>query len=188
MPSDRSAIVARVEAHPETWWTDDDWRLVVETLGAIADLAAERGLVVAYHPHVGTHVESRREIDRLIGATDASTVKLCLDTGHILIGGTDPVDILNDAGERIVHVHAKDVDGAFLARLQRGEMSYDDGVRDGLYCDLGDGLVDWSGVAANLAAHGWVVAEQDRQLTIGDPAPVTSLRRNRAFLRRLLNA
>lgn len=191
MPPNRTAIVARVEAHPETWWNDDDWRQVSETLSAIAEIAGERGLALAYHPHVGTHVESSREIDRLIRATDPATVKLCLDTGHMLIGGADPVAVLNAAGDRVIHVHAKDVNGSFLARLQAGEISYVEGVRDGLYCDFGDGLVDWSGFAAGLSAHGfagWVVAEQDRQLTPGDPAPVTSLRRNREFLRRLLNA
>jgi inosose dehydratase len=78
-----------------------------------------------------------------------------------------------------------------LARMRAGDFNYFGAVDEGLYCDLGEGVVDWGGIAAGLKRFGftgWVVVEQDLRLTPGDPRPVASLRRNREFIRQLLNA
>lgn len=191
MSDDRAAVAGRVETHPETWWSDDDWHQVLINLAALDERSRAHGLHLAYHPHAGTHVESGREILRLLDATAKTGLRLCLDTGHILIGEIDPVAVLEQAGSRVVHVHAKDVDGAVLARMRGGEISYFAAVAQGLYCDLGDGEVDWDGIKHGLhqaGYTGWIVVEQDCQLRPGDSRPIVSLERNRGFVRRHFGA
>jgi inosose dehydratase len=187
---ERLGVVARVEDHPETWWNDRDWTQVRETLRDVAAIAGAYGVEVAIHPHVGGHVESGAEIRRVLDLTAGDPIKLCLDTGHIRIGGSDPIALLARECDRLVHVHAKDVDGDVLGRLQRSELSFFEAVGAGLFADLGRGIVDWQGLNLGLAAcdyRGWVVAEQDRLLEPGNPEPFASNRRNYDFLNRLLN-
>jgi inosose dehydratase len=187
MTDARAAVTGRVEQFPETWWTDDEWRQVRENIQTITDVAATHGVSPAVHPHAGTHIESGREIDILFGTAGEEAPLLCLDTGHILIGGVDPVSVLNRYSDRVALVHAKDVASAELDHLRAGDTTYREAVRDGLYCDFGEGLVNWNGIARGLdqaAFAGWMVAEQDRELQQGDPRPAASLRHNREFLRR----
>lgn len=186
---ERLGVVARVDDHPETWWTEEEWAQVPRTLAEVAAVAAEYGVEVAIHPHVGGHVESGAEIRRVLDLTAEGPVKLCLDSGHIRIGGGDPIALLNGECGRLVHVHAKDVDGEVLGQLQRSEIEFMEAVGAGLFADLGKGIVDWQGVTEGLAAcayQGWVVAEQDRLLDPG-PEPYASNKRNFDFLNDLLN-
>lgn len=190
MSDARAAVTSRVEHFPETWWTDEEWRQVRENVQTLGSLAISHGVRLAVHPHAGTHIESGREIDLLFGEAGEEPPLLCLDTGHILIGGVDPVSVLNRYADRVALVHAKDVDGRILNQLRAGETTYHTAVGDGLYCDFGDGLVDWDGIARGLdqaGYAGWIVAEQDRQLQEGDPRPAASLRHNREFLRQQFN-
>ena len=92
---------------------DDGWRVLLGNLDRLAALAAGRGVRAVLHPHVGTMVENGAEVQRVL---EGSSVDLCLDTGHLLIGGTDPAELARQAPERIAHVHFKDVD----ARLAGG--------------------------------------------------------------------
>jgi inosose dehydratase len=190
MSDARATVTGRVEQFSETWWSDEDWQQVRQNIKAISDLAAVHGVRLAVHPHAGTHIESGREIDLLFNQDGEQAPLLCLDTGHILIGGVDPVSVLRRYADRVALVHAKDVDGTILDRLRAGQMTYREAVREGLYCDFGEGAVDWNGIARGLDQAefaGWVVAEQDRELQQGDPRPAASLRHNRSFLRRLFN-
>jgi len=189
--SDRLEIVSRVAAHPDLWWSDASWGQVRETLIAIGEIANSHGRTVAVHPHVGGHIETGDEIEHLLRAIEGSSIKLCLDTGHIRIGGADAIPILKREMSRIVHLHAKDVDETILNRMQNGELSYDDAVGAGLYCDLGAGMIDWTGFRESLmngGYAGWVVAEQDRILAPNSRAPFDSNKRNFEFLRTLLKA
>jgi inosose dehydratase len=189
--AERLAVVARVDHYSETWWNNDDWAQVRRTLVDLAAIAAERGVAVAVHPHVGGHIESGAEIRRVLDLTADDPIKLCLDTGHIRIGGSDPIDLLDRECDRLIHLHAKDVDGDVLDRLQRSEIAFFDAVGAGLFADLGRGIVDWEGLKRGLTScsyHGWVVAEQDRLLDPTNPEPYASNRRNYHFLHHLLNA
>lgn len=146
------------------------WAALLSNLDAIAARATARGRVVALHPHVGTVVERRDEVERVLGG---SVVPLCLDTGHLLVGGCDPAWLTRFAARRIAHVHLKDVDAALAARVRSGEVAYARGVRDGLYRPLGEGDVDISGIVRTLEGagyEGWYVMEQDTVLT-AEPAP-----------------
>jgi inosose dehydratase len=144
---------------------DDGWRVLLGNLDRLATLAASRGVRVVLHPHVGTMVENGPEVRRVL---EGSGISLCLDTGHLLIGGTDPAELARQAPERIAHVHFKDVDGRLARRVQDGQLTYTQGVRDGMYRPLGSGDVDVPAIVGSLHAggyDGWYVLEQDTILT-----------------------
>ena len=136
----------------------------------IAHLRREaRGLVAALHPHVGTMVESGEETDRVLAG---SRIGLCLDTGHLLIGGGDPVRVAREHPERIAHMHLKDVDLAWARKVQEGSATYTEAVAAGMYVALGRGDVDVAAIVDSLEGAGyagWYVLEQDTILA-GDPA------------------
>lgn len=144
--------------------TDDEWKVLVQNLERVVDIAAERGVQACLHPHVGTMVESRSEVYRLV---DDSDVTFCLDSGHLLVGGTDPVRFARAVPERVAHVHIKDVDTSVLSTVRSGARSYTEGVRAGMYTVLGQGCVDVSALVAALEGagyRGWYVPEHDRML------------------------
>jgi inosose dehydratase len=144
---------------------DDGWRVLLGNLDRLAALAASRGVRAVLHPHVGTMVENGPEVRRVL---EGSGISLCLDTGHLLIGGTDPAELARQAPERIAHVHFKDVDGRLARRVQDGQLTYTQGVRDGMYRPLGSGDVDVPAIVGSLHARGydgWYVLEQDTILT-----------------------
>ena len=121
---------------------------------------------------------SRAEVQQVL---DGSWISLCLDTGHLLIGGTDPAELAHQAPERIAHVHFKDVDARLARRVQDGHLTYTQGVREGMYRPLGTGDVDVPAIVGSLRArgyNGWYVLEQDVMLE-GEPegeGPVTDVR------------
>jgi inosose dehydratase len=148
--------------------TDVEWKTMLSHLDQVADRAAARGIVAAVHPHVGTLVENAEETQRVL---DGSHVGLCVDTGHLVAAGADPVAITLAHLDRVVHVHLKDVDAALAARVQSGELSFSDAVSQGLWTVLGRGSVDVAAMISALEGHGytgWYVLEQDLKL-IGEP-------------------
>ena len=165
------------------------WSTLLANLDRAAARAAERGFPATLHPHVGTMVETRDDVYRVL---DGSDIPLCLDTGHLLIGGTDPADIARQAAGRIGHVHLKDVRERVAQQVTSGAISYTDGVRAGLYQPLGQGDVDVPAVVTALNAsdyQGWYVLEQDTILP--GPArpgegPVIQVRQSLGYLNGLL--
>jgi inosose dehydratase len=146
------------------------WRLLAANLDRIRARAVGLGIRTCLHPHVGTMIETGAEVDRLLEASDTP---LCLDTGHLLIGGGDPAALASRAADRIAHTHLKDVDAALAERVRAGEMTYYDAVRAGMYRPLGRGDADIAGVVSALEGNeyrGWYVLEQDTVLD-AEPAP-----------------
>lgn len=146
------------------------WRRLCTNLDRIARAAAAHGLQVSLHPHVGTMVEQGAEVTRVL---DGSDVGLCLDTGHLMVGGTDPLTIARSAADRVTHVHLKDVAAAAARSVAEGSSTYTAMVAAGMYRPLGQGDVDIAGVVAALEGagyRGWYVLEQDTVLS-GEPPP-----------------
>jgi inosose dehydratase len=144
---------------------DDQWTTLLANLDRISDAAAERGLLATIHPHVGTMVESGDETARVLAG---SRIRLCLDTGHLLIGGGDPVAVAREHPDRIGHMHLKDVRRPLAEQVQSGALSYTEAVRAGMYVPLGAGDVDISEIVTSLEAagyDGWYVLEQDTMLS-----------------------
>jgi inosose dehydratase len=147
------------------------WRTLLSNLDAITLAAAARGRRVALHPHVGTVVERRADVERVLGGC---SVPLCLDTGHLIVGGTDPLWLSRFAATRISHVHLKDVDVLLAGWVRDGRVSYTEAVGNGLYRPLGQGDLDMAGVIRTLedaGYEGWYVMEQDAILTAEPPDP-----------------
>ena len=167
---------------------DNGWRRLLTNLDRLSLEAKTLGIKAVLHPHVGTMVENGPEVERVLAG---SGIALCLDTGHLLIGGTDPVALAEQAGDRIAHVHAKDVDHRLAAKVQAGELTYTEAVAQDMYRPLGDGDIDFGAVAAALGKHhydGWWVLEQDTILTAEphDEGPKADVRRSADHLRALL--
>src|SRR5689334_5618262 len=163
---------------------DDQWATLLANLDRLATAAAKRGVLAVLHPHVGTMVETRDDVDRVLAG---SQIKLCLDTGHLLIGGTDPLQLAREVPDRIAHTHLKDVDAALAARVQAGELTYTEAVRAGMYTPLGGGDVDIVGIVTSLRSNGfdgWFVMEQDTILDAepADEGPVRDVRSSVAYL------
>jgi inosose dehydratase len=145
--------------------TDAGWDGLIALLRTVAAETRAAGARIAFHPHAGTFVETPAEVERLAASIDADALPFCLDVGHYLVGGGDPVAALRQFGERVSHVHLKDVDPGVLERLRRREVgSFGDAVRQRLFTELGSGALDLDGVLAVLAERdyrGWLMVEQD---------------------------
>ena len=132
------------------------------------------------HPHVGTMVETADDVERVLAG---SGIGLCLDTGHLLIGGADPVVLAAKHAGRIRHTDLKDVDATWARRVQSGDVTYTDAVRQGMYRPLGKGDVDIAAIVGSLehaGYDGWYVLEQDTILAgppgLGELGPIADVR------------
>lgn len=144
--------------------TDGEWDEMFATLAEVEQIGARHGLEVVLHPHYGTQIETPEQVGRFL---EGCSTGLCLDTGHSMVGGGDPVALTEAATGRIGHVHLKDVDRDLAGRVAAGALDYEAAVRDGLYKPLGDGDVDVARVLEVLERagyDGWYVLEQDIML------------------------
>ena len=145
--------------------SDEEWEVLLANLSRVIDIGKDNEIRTCLHPHWGMAIERGEHVEKLL---ESSPVDLCLDTGHLYLAGTDPVDIARLATERIHHVHLKDVDGEWAEKVQSGEAKFRQSVIDGMFTPLGQGVVDIAGVIRVLEAagfSGWYVLEQDVSLT-----------------------
>lgn len=185
-------VSAAVSSH-ESWQhldlDDEQWATLVEGLDIVERICADHGLVQVVHPHVNTLIETAAEFHRFLAD---STVRFCLDTGHLFIGGADPVAIARDHSDRVGLVHIKDVNASIAGRMRAGEFDLMAATAAGLFPAAGQGdvpiaeVVDLMGAAAFA---GWYVLEQDVALTDGEPpvgeGPVAGVRVSLDYLRSL---
>ena len=186
----RARIAGRVPADGSASWSDSAWRETAATVHAVARaLRDELGMRVVLHHHAGTFVETPAEIDRFLAETDPELVGLLLDTGHAVYGGADPLDLLRRHGERIRYVHLKDARASELDRVRATDIAMEDAWKRGVFCPLGEGVVDFPRVIESLRSRGyagWLIVEQD---VVPDaagrlvPPPFESAKRSRAYLR-----
>lgn len=168
--------------------SEEDWQQFFVGLRRLQDVAAGAGLATAVHPHWGMAIERTHHVERLLESSGAG---LCLDTGHILLGGGDPVEVARMAADRVIHVHLKDVDPYAAERVRSGEIAFRQAVIDGMFVPLGSGAVDIAGVIRHLEAAGyggWYVLEQDVSLAsepATDSGPKADAETSVGYLRRL---
>ncbi|GAA1480000.1 sugar phosphate isomerase/epimerase [Gordonia sinesedis] len=166
---------------------ESQWETLLANLDRIAAQTADRGVLAVLHPHVGTMIERRDEVYRVL---QSSTIGLCLDTGHLLIGGTDPVELTRGFTDRVRHAHLKDVRIDLAEQVQRGETTYTEAVAAGMYVPLGAGDARIADVVATLVDSGydgWYVLEQDTILGSEDDGDVAAgnVAVSMAFLRKV---
>jgi inosose dehydratase len=164
------AIVADAQWSPPGPLGDAAWTRLAAHVDAVAEATAACGLTTVIHPHYGTLVERAPDVDRLASLTD---VGWCLDPGHLALGGYDPRVFLQRHGDRVAHVHLKDVDLAIAERLTAGGLTLMAAVQAGLFQPLGQGDAGIAEVVGLLDARGydgWMVLEQDCAITGSPPA------------------
>jgi inosose dehydratase len=165
------------------------WATLLANLDRIDAVAGEHNVRAVLHPHVGTMIENGDDVQRVL---EGSSISLCLDTGHLLIGGTDPAQLARQVPHRIAHTHMKDVDLSLARQVQSGRRTYTEAVRDGMYRPLGSGDVDVAAIVGHLRGHGydgWYVLEQDTILT-EEPrgeGPVADVHTSAEYLRRAIS-
>jgi inosose dehydratase len=180
------AAVQDADWSPPQPLDEEAWRRLAEHLRAIESLTSQFGMAVCLHPHAGTLIETEEQVRR---ALEVIEVGWCLDTGHLLIGGTDPVQLAREHGDRVVHVHLKDVDATLAAEVRSGRRSLLSATRAGLFKALGQGDARIAEVVDALGAHGyagWLVLEQDTAISADEPTvaggPMRDARESIAFL------
>jgi inosose dehydratase len=161
-----------------------------DRLERAADLCADRGLRVALHPHAASYIETSDETDAILDRT--SSLGLCIDTGHTVVAGGDPVDQARRHADRLVHFHLKDVDGDVLTRLHAGEIDMDEAWAEGIFCPFGEGVVPLREFLARpevRSLDGYAVLEQDRMaVRVGDlPAVRAVEERNLRYVEEALS-
>lgn len=175
---------------PEMALADDDCKVFVRGVERIARAVREKtGLRTVFHPHCAGYVETADEIDRFLELSDPNLVGIVFDTGHCAYaaGSNDPDSVLRDLNRfanRIWYMHFKDCHPNIASQARSEQWDYFEALRRGIFCELGQGLVDFRVVHDWLKDHdyrGWIVVEQD--VLPGMGAPKDSAKRNRDFLK-----
>lgn len=166
------------------------WRTFATGAEAVAQAVLEAtGLRTVFHHHCAGYVETHDEIATLLRLTSPELLGLVFDTGHYAYGagGCDAIPAALDAfAERIDYVHFKDCDPTVAATAAAEEWDYFEAVRNGIFCELGQGCVPFEGVVAWLNDRGYdgfVTVEQDVLPGLGTPRE--SAQRNRDYLTRI---
>jgi inosose dehydratase len=156
------------------------WKHFAHGVEAAVARCRARGYEPTFHHETGTHVEAPWEIEKVLELT---TIGLCLDTGHLLLGGGDPVRAMRDWGSRINHVHLKDARRAVVEQIIREAAPVSEIWRRRAFCRLGEGDLDVDGVldAIRGGYSGWIVVEQD-VLPDRDGHATADQRANREYL------
>jgi inosose dehydratase len=155
-------------------------------VGVASAVRDATGIRTVFHHHCAGWVETPQEIEELMSRTDPEVLGLCLDTGHLMYAGGNPVDAIAKYRDRIWHVHFKDCEPELARRARAERWDYHTAVRLGIFCELGQGMVPFASVLDALRVEyyaGWIVVEQDVLPGLGTPA--ASARRNREYLRKL---
>jgi inosose dehydratase len=181
----RRKTPGRAHDDPSSMLDSAAWSRFAESMKRATGLCRERGYEPTFHHHGASYVETPEEIEEMLHRTD---VGLCLDTGHLLIGGGDPITAAHDWAPRINHLHLKDVRRAIIDAVVSKHGVMMDFWREGAFCPLGEGDLDIDGVLNALRDRrfsGWLVVEQDMLPRPDDPPEraAQDQQRNREYLR-----
>ena len=164
-------------------FSDEQWGRMVEGLNRLGRMATEEDMRLCYHHHMGTGVQTRAEVDRLMNDTDPELVHLLFDTGHLYWAGDDPLDMARAYAERIKHVHLKDIRQDVLDHCMERKMSFLESMIEGAFTVPGDGVIDFEPIFRTLADagyEGWLIVEAEQ-----DPHkanPLEYAKKARAYL------
>ena len=168
---------------PEDSLTDEEFKIFAETLNLVGEITLAEGVRSCFHNHVGTVIETREEIDRLLTLTDPALVFLGPDTGHLAWAGADPVAFCRDYAKRIKTLHLKDINCQVRDRGRDAAWDYDTFSQQGIFIELGEGCVSFPAIFDILSAEdfsGWLIVETD---VTQKPTALESVTRSRAYLR-----
>ncbi len=162
-----------------------EWSAYRDRIATIAKMGAEEfGLTVGIHAHAAGFMDFEPELERLLDEVDQTILKICFDTGHHSYAGFDPVAFMKRHMDRISYMHFKDIDPKVKADVISNRTGFYDACGQGIFCNLGDGDVDFPAVRQVLLDsefEGWCTVEQDCDPTL-DPDPLGDAKLNRAYL------
>ncbi len=167
--------------------TPSEWGAFAEGANRVAQAVLdETGLRTVFHHHCAGYVETPDEIARFLALTDPRLIGLVFDSGHYTYGGggTDVIRGLEQFKERIWYIHLKDCDPKVADEARATRWDYFEALRHGVFCELGNGSVDFPAILRWLTRNdydGYVLVEQD--ILPGMGTPKESARRNREYLR-----
>ena len=165
---------------------DEQWTALTEGMNELGRIAAEQGMKICYHHHVGTGVQTPEEVDRFVHSTDPEVVHLLYDPAHGYWGGCDPYKLVADYGSRIGHVHLKDVRKAVIERCTAESLSFAESIIEGVFTVPGDGDLDFRAILQSLADTGytgWLVVEAEQDFRKAHP--LTMAKKAREHLREI---
>lgn len=153
-------------------FTEEEWKKLAEGLNVLGKLAKEKDMILTYHHHMGTGVQTLEEIDKLMSMTDPDLVYLLYDTGHLVFSGVDPVEVLKKYVDRVRHVHLKDIRKEVLEKVKRENLSFLDAILEGVFTVPGDGMIDFEPIFKILEESdykGWMVVEAEQDPAKANP-------------------
>ena len=151
--------------------TEDEWKLLISRINEISKMMIDENMPLAYHHHMGTVIETEDETRRLIESTSDS-VKLLIDTGHMLFAGGNSIKLTEDFMERIIHVHCKDIRKNILEKSLKNDSTFRQAFLDGAFTVPGDGCIDYKPfltVLKNKNYQGWLVVEAEQDPAKANP-------------------
>ena len=162
-----------------------EWSAFRDRIATVAKMGAEEyGLTVGIHAHAGGFIDFEPELERLLDEVDDSILNICFDTGHHSYAGFDPVAFMKRHIDRISYMHFKDIDPEVKAKVVANRTDFYDACGQGIFCNLGEGDVDFPAVRQVLldaGFEGWCTVEQDCDPLL-DPDPLGDAKKNRAYL------
>ncbi|MDJ0598861.1 MAG: myo-inosose-2 dehydratase [Crocosphaera sp.] len=164
-------------------FNDEQWGALTNGLNELGKQAYDNGMVLCYHPHVGTGVETLQDIDRLMEGTDAKYLKLLLDTGHLYYAGVDPLEVTQKYASRIGHVHLKNIREEQLELAKQEGTSFLNAIRNGIFTVPGDteGIIQFEPIfqeLANVNYEGWLMVEAEQDPNKANPLTYALMARN----------
>lgn len=154
------------------------WAEVLHFVGSVEHVCARHRVRLAVMPRFGGMIERAEHIERLLVGSEAG---LCLDLAQLALAGADPLDIIQEAAGRIVHVQLNDVDGELARQVREGSLGYPEAVARGLYRPVGEGSIDVKRITAALKAagyRGWYTLEEELRLSTADDRPLGRISRS----------
>lgn len=172
---------------PEMGLNENQWKTFAEGAERVAHAVKDKyGMRTVFHHHCAGYVETPGEVAKLMELTDPDLLGLCLDMGHYAFGGGNPVEALKKYYNRIWHVHFKDFDPKVGQAARENNYDYFKSVEQGVFCELGNGNVDFESIVAILnekGYDGWIVVEQDVLPGMGSPKKCAD--HNRKYIKSL---
>ncbi len=163
-----------------------EWTAFRDRIATVAKMGAEEyGLTVGMHAHAAGFIDFEPELERLLDEVDESILKICFDTGHHSYAGFDPVAFMERHIDRISYMHFKDIDPKVKADVIANRNGFYDACGQGIFCNLGQGDVDFPRVRQILLDNGfdgWCTVEQDCDPTL-DVNPIEDARANAGYLK-----
>ena len=161
-----------------------EWAAYVTRFREICKMGVDYGRTVGVHAHAAGFMDFEPELERLLGEIPEDLLQICFDTGHHSYAGFDPIAFMEKWINRISYMHFKDIDPKVKAEVIAKRTGFYEACGQGIFCNLGDGDVDFPAARQLLLDHGfegWCTVEQDCDPTL-DVKPVDDAHLNRTYL------